>query len=263
MRVPNAVPMDLCVKLVAVLEHELDVPVHSPKRWHEYGGETSDLIPIWGHQAQWDIRQHPNLHSIWSQLWQTEALAVSLDSCRFTPPWRPGHAEPYGLHWEHDPRAENRRMFQGVLALTDTDANQGGFRCVPSLLNDPDAWPTAPCGDDWLADVGDREIVHVPCKAGDAIIWDSRLPHGNSRNCADRPRIAFYVQMFPATPAAHEAAVASWRSGQCVPWWRDRSGGALAAGVLDPARPAPARTGGLADPQAVSCGSGASVAGRS
>ena len=144
MRVEGAVPVHLCGRLVEVLEAEIDVPVHDRSRWHRYGGEPRDLLPIWGHQAQWDIRQHLDLHRIWATLWETDRLGVSLDSCRFTPPWQPGFAEPYGIHWDHDPWNAELRMFQGVLALTDTAANQGGFRCVPSLYHDRAAWPREP-----------------------------------------------------------------------------------------------------------------------
>jgi hypothetical protein len=87
-RIASAVPAALCERLVSVLENELGVPIHEPGRWDEYGSVSRDLIPIWGHQAQWDIRQHPNLHRFWATLWETERLWVSLDSCRFTPPWR-------------------------------------------------------------------------------------------------------------------------------------------------------------------------------
>jgi hypothetical protein len=73
-KVNNAVPVDLCARLVSVLEHELQVPVHDSKRWGEFGGEMQDLLPIWGHQAQWDIRQCPALHQIWATLWNTTAL---------------------------------------------------------------------------------------------------------------------------------------------------------------------------------------------
>jgi len=199
-RVDGAVPISLCNRLVDVLETELEVPVNDPSRWDAYGGEMRDLVPIWGHQAQWDIRQHPNLHHIWAQLLGTEKLSVSLDSCRFTPPWQPGYAGPGGIHWDHDPWDATKRMFQGVVALTDTAATQGGFRCVPSLYRDVDAWPRQPIihadgEEDWLANTAGREVVHVPAKAGDLIVWDSRLAHSNSKNESSRPRIAFYVMM--------------------------------------------------------------------
>jgi len=86
-RVESAIPVGLCEHLVEVLEAEAKVPVNDPSRWHRYGGEPRDLLPIWGHQAQWDIRQHPDLHRIWATLWGSDRLTVSLDSCRFTPPW--------------------------------------------------------------------------------------------------------------------------------------------------------------------------------
>lgn len=228
-RVNGAVPISLCDRLVDVLESELGVPAHGQSRWDAYGGEMRDLVPIWGHQAQWDIRQHPNLHYIWTQLWGTEKLCVSLDSCRFTPPWQPGYAEPGGIHWDHDPGDAAKRMFQGVVALTDTAADQGGFRCVPSLYRDLDAWPRQPIvypggEEDWLAETAGREIVHVPAKAGDLIVWDSRLAHSNSTNRSSRPRVAFYVLMGPADDQLRHAAVESWRTGRCVPWWRNRPG---------------------------------------
>jgi hypothetical protein len=230
MRIEGAVPVQLCERLVEVLEAEMDVPVHDRSRWHEYGGEPHDLIPIWGHQAQWNIRQHPDLHRIWATLLKTDRLGVSLDSCRFTPPWKPGFAEPYRIHWDYDPWNAEMRMFQGVVALTETAANQGGFRCVPSLYGDRDAWLGAPRLDrdgvkNRLAKyIEGREIVNVPARAGDLIVWDSRLPHGNSKNTSSEPRIAFYVMMRPIVEDLRRMNVDSWRTGRCIPWWRDRPG---------------------------------------
>ena len=80
MRAEGAVPVRMCERLVEVLEAELGVPVHDSSRWHEYSVEPRDFVPIWGHQAQWDIRQHPDLHGIWATLWGTDRLGVSLDS---------------------------------------------------------------------------------------------------------------------------------------------------------------------------------------
>ncbi len=229
LRIRNAVPKKLCDKLVDVLAREIGVPVNDPSRWDAYGGHMADFVPVWGHQAQWDIRQHPGLHRIFTALCGTAALSVTLDSCRFTPPWRPGHAEPYGIHWDRPPLGGDH-LLQAALALTDTAADQGGFRCVPSLFQEPRAWPAKPTIDaageeDWLAETGGREIVHVPAQAGDLIAWHSSLPHGNSTNRSGRPRLAFYVTMFPAkdeTP--RRAHVESWRTGRCVPWWRGRRG---------------------------------------
>ena len=115
-------------------------------------------------------------------------------------PWKVGHAEPGAIHWDHNPWNAAKRTFQGVLALTDTSIDQGGFCCVPSLYRNPDAWPDKPIIDEagaeeWLANTNGCEIVHVPARAGDLVVWDSRLPHSNSKNLSGKPRIAFYVMM--------------------------------------------------------------------
>jgi ectoine hydroxylase-related dioxygenase (phytanoyl-CoA dioxygenase family) len=124
------------------------------------------------------------------------------------------------------------RFLQGVLALTETAADQGGWRCVPSLYHAPEVWPEQPVIDTdghetWLADTRGHEVIYVPAAAGDLIVWDSHLPHGNSKNLADPPRLAFYVSMRPADDSHEEgrrASVKSWQSGRCVPWWCGRSG---------------------------------------
>jgi hypothetical protein len=74
-----------------------------------------------------------------------------------SPPWIPGFADPLGIHWDYDPWNAEMRMFQGVVALTDIAANQGGFRCVPSLYQGRNTWLRAPKVDhqsakNWLAD---------------------------------------------------------------------------------------------------------------
>jgi hypothetical protein len=77
----------------------------------------------------------------------------------------------------------------------------------------------------WPAASSGREIVYVPAAAGDLIVWDSHLPHGNSKNLASRPRLAFYISMFPADGSSERerrASVESWRTARCVPWWRGR-----------------------------------------
>jgi hypothetical protein len=80
---------------------------------------------------------HPALHMVWSALWGTPALLVTLDRCRFTPPWREGENPPLSLHWDHDPLDTSLRWIQGVVALRDSPAGAGGFRCVPTLYRTP------------------------------------------------------------------------------------------------------------------------------
>ena len=75
------------------------------------------------------------------------------------------------------------------------------------LYHDGNSWPKAPLVDidgdeNWLAETTGRDIAFPPAKAGDLIVWDWRLPHGNSKNLPTRPRIVFYVAMYPDTNIA-------------------------------------------------------------
>ncbi len=229
-RVPGLIPHDLCDQVTAAMENGRGVPVNDPSRWDEHGGYLRDFIPMWGHQSQWDIRQYPPLYEVFVALHGQEQLWTVPDSCRFSPPWKPGYAEPFPLHWDGDPADASMRMIQGLVALTDTSENQGGFRCAPALFRDSSRWPQQPTLDaqgdeEWLADPKPSEITHVALNKGDLLVWTYRLPHGNSLNLSDRPRLAFYVALHPSMDeATMKANIECWQTGQCVPWWRHRHG---------------------------------------
>ena len=43
-------------------------------------------------------------------------------------------------------------------------------------------------------------FVHVPCRAGDLVLWDNRIPHANSReHVGVTPREVVYIGMLPPT----------------------------------------------------------------
>ena len=108
-----------------------------------------------------------------------------------------------------------------MLYLVDTKQGEGGFQCVPGLHRR---------ATEVSAGISDEDLRHqqlherfpeqigppieVEAEAGDFIIWHSALPHGNSRNHSDKPRLAQYVRLFPTDPAneqLREARIASWR----------------------------------------------------
>jgi Phytanoyl-CoA dioxygenase (PhyH) len=178
---------------------------------------------MWGHPAQWAIRQLPLLYEAWSELWGTSDLLVSLDRCRFTPPWRDGEPPPQPIHWDHDPHDRELRYIQGAVALTATGVGHGGFRCVPGWHRQPGRWPTtatpSELGDEWLAPASHDEIVSVPMETGDVVLWSSRLPHSNSMNEGSQPRYAFYLQMLPYTKEFAAELARCWETGACQEPW--------------------------------------------
>jgi hypothetical protein len=225
----DAVPPLLCHAVLDALGDELDIRVDDPSSWRRISNRI-DQVPLWGHQSQWDIRQLSGLHAIWTALWGTDRLWVSRDSCRFTPPWRPGRADALPLHWDVDPRDRDSQWFQGFVALTESPPSSGGFRCAPSVMHNRDRWPT-----EWTTTeqgieyrpgvVHEEEIIEVPLGIGDLLVFDNHLPHGTVRNLSDRPRAVFYVQMFPAgTPEEAVANIADHNAGLASPWWRWKPG---------------------------------------
>lgn len=225
--VEEAVPKELYGEAVRVIETALGVEVGDPSSWYTRPRPFLDVVPVWGHPVLWAIRQVPALHQVWATLWGQQELLVAIDRCRFSPPWRPGEPDPLPLHWDHDPHDEFRYL-QGLVALTNTGADQGGFRCLPGWHRGPGRWPDepvdTPSGAEWLAPPEAEGEVGVPMKAGDLLVWSSRLPHANSKNTSDRPRLALYLHMFPWTE--EEAAILRdcWSTGACHPAWRQLPG---------------------------------------
>jgi Phytanoyl-CoA dioxygenase (PhyH) len=221
----ETVPPGHCKAVLDAIGDDLGIWADDPDSWDRVSNEI-DQLPLWGHQSQWDIRQLPALHTIWATIWGTSRLWVDRNSCRFTPPWRPGRADALPLHWDLDPRDRNHQWYQGVVALTDADAGSGGFRCAPSVMHNRDRWPstwaTTKHGTEyWPHPVADEEIVEVPLDAGDLLIFDNHLPHGTVRNTSDSPRVVFYMQMFPVgTPDEAAANIARHQAGIAPPYWR-------------------------------------------
>jgi len=63
-------------------------------------------------------------------------------------------------------------------------------------------------------------VEPIPGKAGDLIIWNRMLAHGNGHNTSDKPRFAQYISMFDPKPrdadykgwgGDREARIAQWR----------------------------------------------------
>jgi len=107
------------------------------------------------------------------------------------------------------------KPIQAFIALTDNlEPNTGGFEAVPGFHRQFREWAikrpptlgsqTAPCIGDFtpIRPLEDREVIeqfrHIPCRAGDLVIWDYRIPHANSRyNYACSPREVIYIGFLP------------------------------------------------------------------
>jgi ectoine hydroxylase-related dioxygenase (phytanoyl-CoA dioxygenase family) len=210
--------------ILAALHDATGVDRADPATW----AVASAWPPLWAHQAQWDCRQHPAVHRAFADVWGREDLISSQDGVGVKPPLttRSRAAQALSIHWDLDPR-HHEASVQGVLYLTDVSAEHGAFCCVPALFADLDGWlarhPGAGTQD---IDLEGHEIVPVPGRAGDLVLFSSRLPHGNGENVAATPRVVQYIAMWPAGfwGDTREDHAERYRSGTANPEWRSRPG---------------------------------------
>ena len=159
------------------------------------------LVNMTGHQALWENRQAPRVHAAFADLLGTEKLIVSLDRVAASPPVGPRWEDEGFIHWDMDSTIRPIPLkVQGVLYLTDTAADQGGFQCVPGFHRKLEEWAKAqpPDRHPKSPDPTGLDIRPIPGKAGDLLIWHSALLHGHGRNTSKRPRLAQYILMHPA-----------------------------------------------------------------
>jgi hypothetical protein len=231
--IPNAVPRELCERVAAEMFAHAGMDRADSASWHSYrcAGVTrmlteadgsNTMLNMWHTQGMWDLRTSPRIHRAMSQLWGTEELWCSIDTCDLKPPASPqfpGWGAALGLHCDLPPEflrapggAHRNRRIQGQVYLADTSELGGGFRCIPGFV--------PPHFDEWVASqpagapldfsrvpeqMPEFQVQSVAAKQGDLLVWNSYLPHGNGDNYEPTCRLCQYVTMFPA---AHEGGSA-------------------------------------------------------
>ncbi len=223
--VPHAVPPENLDAMIAAIWEFLGMDPSNSEDWYRPPLRPGGMIEIYQHQALWDNRQSPRVHQAFAEIFGTERLWVTIDRANMKPPRHPDHPE-YDhkgfIHWDADTsRLPVPFGVQGVLYLTDTTADQGGFQCVPGMHLGLEEWVKTlpPDRDPRRPDLTGRTVVPVPGKAGDLLIWDRLLPHGNGHNVSDRPRLAQFISMHPARAEDEERRqerIRQWRE-HCPP----------------------------------------------
>jgi ectoine hydroxylase-related dioxygenase (phytanoyl-CoA dioxygenase family) len=236
--IPNAVPQENLDAMVDVIWEFLDMDRNNPEDWYKYSPYTRDnkrsmisaagMVEIYQHQALWNNRQYPKIHQAFADIWGREDLWVSLDRANMKPPAREDKPEWNNkgmIHWDVDTSQDPIPFgVQGVLYLTDTAEDQGGFQCVPGFHNLFPEWVKTQPADrnPRHPDLAGLEVKSIPGKAGDLLIWHRLLAHGNGHNRSDKPRLAQYITMSPANFSNEEARmdrVSSWQECRPMPRW--------------------------------------------
>jgi len=132
------------------------------------------------------------LRGLFSQIWKTESLIVSMDSLLLWRPWWHNSSwkpRTEGLHLDQNPFSKPDKMcVQGMVALYDVTHETGGLEVVPrSHLPEQKTFLKEVCphfktaGDFCMIKytspvVTERKLLIA--RAGDLILWDSRTIHG-------------------------------------------------------------------------------------
>ena len=198
----DAVTPEQCDAAAQAIYEHLSVDPAEPDTWYSNPAGHSIWVNLLRHPAFQANRAAPRIHAAFAQLWGRTDLWPTIDQGGFNPPatarWPfPG---PH-LHWDVSIVPPIPFGTQGILYLTDTDADQGAFTCVPGFQRQIAQWLT-----NLAQGVNPRDhqvlnrlpAVPIAGRAGDLIIWHHALPHGSSPNRSKRPRVAQYLNLRPS-----------------------------------------------------------------
>ena len=115
--VPNVVPLDLREQVMQAILESAKVDLNDNATWYQPSFSGHGIVPMHHHQALWNVRQHPDVHAVFSELYSNRELWVSMDRASYKPPASPTTAkwrrEP--LHWDVDPWQPQSLSLQGLV----------------------------------------------------------------------------------------------------------------------------------------------------
>lgn len=178
-------------------------------------------------------RTHPIVHQVFATIFGTDKLLTSIDRWgvmrgtvdiptefidgsiikRDYPEWR----QNLRLHWDMNPWAyieeksgKRQQRYQALIAVLDSPVEVGGFRAVPGshryYLEQwadshemPDGYSMTSYQSVKISndDPAQSFSQKIPVRAGDMVVFDSRLLHGTFENKSQAMRLVQYVRMMP------------------------------------------------------------------
>lgn len=231
MVIRDVVPGYLTASAVREIAAFLHADLADRTTWYGNADVLDGIVPLHHAQSLWDIRQFPKLYQVFAEFFENPRLMLDINRCLFRPPVRPDLPDLSlgGIHWDTDPRAPGPGSLQAVVLLTDVARNGGGFQCLPEIYQDLNAWlkshATGADFDFFNPGLNHRDTTQVEGRAGDVILWSTKLPHGTAINLSNRPRVAMFVTMQPPqNPQQLESVQKWWRTKRAPDGWRSLPG---------------------------------------
>lgn len=199
--IPGAITPEQCMATEALIWEYMCMEKNDPSSWYnEHKDRQGIMLQLFQHPVLEANRQSPRIRKAYEELWGHTDLWVNTDRVGFNPPetvqWKfPGP----DLHWDVSLVLPIPFGLQGILYITDTEAEQGAFTLVPGFHNRIDNWihqlpPGANPRNEDLHALGSKALAG---KAGDFIIWHQALPHGSRPNRTTKPRLVQYINWQP------------------------------------------------------------------
>jgi hypothetical protein len=226
--IPNVVPASLIANAVREIAAFVRADLLDSSTWYRGPSGLDGIVPLHHAQSLWDLRQCQNLYEVFSEFFGTRRLMVDINRCIFRPPVhkrfpRLSHGS---IHWDTDPRGPMPASVQAVVLLSDVERDCGGFQCLPDVYRNLDVWLTRYARRDgfdfFYPGLNHWRTTQVEGKAGDVILWSTKLPHGSATNVSQRPRIAAFVSMQPCGNNAElrESMKKWWLTKRAPDQWR-------------------------------------------
>ena len=220
----NAVPSENLQATIDDIWRHTGASPSDPETWYRQDVvRPVGMVEMYHYQSMWNNRQSPRVYELFKAIHGTERLWVSIDRVGLKPPVNPAHPE-YDhrgmIHWDTDMTRYPDIPFhvQGVLALTDTEPDMGGFQCIPETYQHLEEYLKTQAPEKIASrnpDYTGYTVTHPRLAAGDLLVWTSLLLHGNGHNTSQKPRLCQYLSMNPAPAEDGEARrqerVESWR----------------------------------------------------
>jgi ectoine hydroxylase-related dioxygenase (phytanoyl-CoA dioxygenase family) len=199
----NTISPEACRATEELIWQYLGMDKNDRSTWYKpHEDRQGIMVQLFQHPVLQANRESPRIRKAYEQLWGTSDLWVNTDRVGFNPPetneWKyPGPA----MHWDVSLILPIPFGLQGILYITDTEAEQGAFTLVPGFQHRIEEWihGLPPGRDPRTEDLHALGSKPIAGKAGDFIIWHHALPHGSRPNTTTVPRIVQYINWHPAS----------------------------------------------------------------
>jgi hypothetical protein len=232
MVIRNMISVEMTRNAVREIAEFLHADLSDSTTWYGSDPRLDGLVPLHHAQSLWDIRQSSDLYCLFAEFFETGNLMLDINRCLFRAPVNPAFPTlSHGnIHWDTDPRVCGPGSLQAVVLLTDVGRNSGGFQCIPDIYKNLHSWLQTNANsedfDFFNPGLNDYPATQVEGKAGDVILWSTRLPHGSAANLSTLPRVAMFVTMQPPTESQQyrESMKTWWQTRRAPDHWRGLPG---------------------------------------